>query len=100
MEKGFDEYYGQTDQAYCHNYYPSYMDSNRNVSRQKNLKEFLPENAKASVENCGHDHLKCLWSGDDWTEAATSWLQEAGVRQSSGDHTPFFMYLSYTAPHA
>lgn len=98
-KKGFDEYYGQLDQRYCHDYYPAYMDSNRNTSKWS--REYIPQNKNSSNANCGPDHSKCLWSGDDWTNVATQWLKEEGQRQMDGTaDAPFFMYLAYTTPHA
>lgn len=93
---GFDLYFGQTDQAYCHNYYPAYMDVGPseywNVSDNK---VELPQNANASQASCGADRLQCRWSGDEWTAQAQAYLHTR-----ANNTQPFFLYLSYTAPHA
>uniref|UniRef100_A0A7S4DKW1 Sulfatase N-terminal domain-containing protein n=1 Tax=Lotharella globosa TaxID=91324 RepID=A0A7S4DKW1_9EUKA len=87
--KGFNYFFGQTDQANCHNYYPSFMYRNQdNVT--------IPENVGASDATCGPDREKCKWSGDLWTEEAIKFLGKF----AEGEKDPFFLYLSYTAPHA
>jgi hypothetical protein len=55
----------------------------------------LAMNNNASDRVCGPDRLKCRWSGDEWTARTIEYL-EARRNKSA----PFFLYLSYTAPHA
>lgn len=92
MSKGFDYYFGQTDQAKCHNYYPSLMWRNKSpVTIEKNV--------NASKAKCGVDRANCSWSGDLWTADAKSFLKDHAAG-GAYEGKPFFLYLSYTAPHA
>ena len=85
--QGFDYFYGQSNQWECHDYYPSWLFVNEtNTTIAKNL--------RASKASCGADHEKCTWSGDLFTTAAVDWIQQ------QGSATPWFLYLSYTSPHA
>jgi arylsulfatase A len=84
-KQGFDFFYGQSNQWECHNYYPSWLFVNdTNTTVEKNF--------NASTVNCGPEHSKCTWSGNLFTAAATGWIE-----QQVG---PWFLYLSYTSPHA
>eukprot|EP00729_Bicosta_minor_P008985 gene8985-6743_t len=90
LDKGFEHYYGQLDQGYCHNYYPYLMDFGVLTANGTHNTSQIPieANQHASEENCGDDRLLCRWSGDLWTE------------QSNASTQPWLLYLSYTAPHA
>ena len=63
-------------------------------STQNTSKLDIPANKDASPSYCGTDRLKCVWSGDLWTEQAVSFIMGAPTKQ------PWLLYLSYTAPHA
>eukprot|EP00049_Salpingoeca_infusionum_P006356 m.105623 g.105623 ORF g.105623 m.105623 type:complete len:506 (+) comp13283_c0_seq3:337-1854(+) len=87
--RGFDYYYGQSDQTQCHNYYPAWMyRGEQNITVNQNL--------NADPESCGADAKSCLWSGDAWTQDAVTFLKN----HTNTSSTPFFLYLAYTAPHA
>lgn len=74
--RGFDEFYGYLDQQHAHNSYPDHLWDNQNES-------FLTGN--------WFDQRK-QFSNDLFTERALKFV--AGARQ------PFFLYLTYTIPHA
>lgn len=95
LDKGFDYYYGQLSQGYCHNYYPDHMDHGVVLQNgtQQTSEIPIPANTNASEYNCGTDHLKCAWSGDLWTNDTLRFIGSAPA-------TPWYLYLSYTAPHA
>ena len=97
MDKGFEYYYGQLDQGYCHNYYPYLMDFGVITANgtQNTTKIPIEPNQNASNANCGADRLLCRWSGDLWTEQATFFIS-----QTTASTEPWLLYLSYTAPHA
>lgn len=94
ITKGFDVYYGQTDQNDCHNYYPYRMDSNR--AEAVNFTEYLVDNKMASPASCGADRDNCTWTGDIWTDLAVGYIHE----RTPSEPEPFFLYLSWTTPHA
>lgn len=87
-KQGFDGFYGQSDQYQCHDYYPPFMfNDTANLTVSKNV--------GASVETCGYEHSKCVWSADLWTTDAVDWVSAAGANKA-----PWFLYLAYTSPHA
>ena len=109
VEGGFDIYFGQTDQGYCHNYYPDHMNVGPDNHWNTSDNTFpIAENVNASDAKCGTDRLNCRWSGDEWTAQAKAYLQnrssatdsESESFGSNEEQNPFFLYLSYTAPHA
>eukprot|EP00756_Hemistasia_phaeocysticola_P040048 Hpha_TRINITY_DN16844_c1_g1::TRINITY_DN16844_c1_g1_i1::g.152638::m.152638 len=90
--QGFDWFYGQFDQNMCHNYYPHYMWNNTAV-------DHIHKNEFAMIGACGHDHSKCDWSGDLWTQDAVDYIvNNGGTRRPT--EKPFFAYVSFTSPHA
>lgn len=99
LDKGFEYYYGQMNQGYCHNYYPSYMDFGEILPNgtHSTSEITIPANINASEKNCGPDRLKCMWSGDLWTNETRTFLASP---EASSATTPWMLYLSYTAPHA
>ena len=84
--QGFGSFYGQSDQYQCHDYYPPFM-----FNDTANLT--VVKNGGASVDFCGPEHSKCVWSADLWTADAVDWV--CGSKE-----VPWFLYLAYTSPHA
>jgi arylsulfatase A-like enzyme len=74
--RGFDQFYGYLDQQHAHNSYPDHLWDNQNES-------FLTGN--------WFDQRK-QFSNDLFTERALKYVSAAT--------RPFFLYLSYTIPHA
>lgn len=128
MAKGFDYYYGQLDQKNCHNMYPTFifetdggLDSmydpeqapriqgtKRLPADRKYLKQLdIPENKNASRDYCmsPSGQQVCRFTHDLWTNRTVDILTKEAKRQAAdaakGQETaPFFVYLSYTDPHA
>ena len=75
--RGFDRFFGYLDQQHAHNYYPGHLWDNQNEI-------FLTSN--------WFDQRK-EYAPDLFTKRALDF-----VRQPPG--TPFFLYLTYTIPHA
>lgn len=86
--QGFDEYVGYLNQTHAHDYYPTHLfrcEPRTGFNRQLDL----PEN---------YEDKKALYSHDLFTTAALNYL-----RINKPDFVspkPFFLYLSYTIPHA
>lgn len=99
--KGCETYFGVLDQNDAHDMYPSEASyTNRfpasNGSRVWELVPF-PANANASRAACMAAGSTCVWSHELWTEAALAALASLSAAQPP---RPFFLYLSYTDPHA
>jgi len=75
--RGFDHFFGYLDQLHAHNYYPEHLWENQNEF-------FLTEN--------WFDQRK-QYAPDLFTRRALDFLER--LRQN-----PFFLYLTYTIPHA
>ncbi len=74
-KQGFDVFFGYNCQTLAHNYYPEYLWSNE-------TKINLPNQIKDSI-----------YSADLIQQKAIEYLNQK-------HHKPFFLYLSYTLPHA
>lgn len=83
--KGFDEFYGYLNQGHAHNSYPEYLWRNE-------VKEPIPQNVDDPAHK-GVSQTRAVFSNDLFTKEALAFLD----RHKNG---PFFLYLSYTVPHA
>jgi arylsulfatase A len=87
---GFDTFVGQPNQGLCHNMYPVTI-------TRGNTSVPLPLNTKAkSRDLCMAHPEKYNYTTDMFADAAVEWL---GSR-SAADERPFFLYVSFTVPHA
>ena len=87
---GFDTFVGQPNQALCHNMYPeSITVDNASVP--------LPLNraSKKSRDLCMAHPERYNYTTDVFADAAIQWLRVGWPRAR-----PFFLYLSFTVPHA
>jgi arylsulfatase A-like enzyme len=75
--KGFDEYFGYLNQTHAHDSYPQYLWRNQE-------KVQIPANA---------DGRKGAYSNDLFTQEALKFVRR-------NKDKPFFLYLTYTIPHA
>ena len=75
--RGFDRFYGYLDQQHAHNYYPEHLWDNQN-------EVFLTDN--------WFDQRK-VYAPDLFTKHSLDLLKNPPAR-------PFFLYLTYTIPHA
>lgn len=83
LKKGFQEFYGYTDQGEAHNYYPEWLWRN-------DEKESLPGNV---LEMPRVARERTTYSHDRFTEEALAFIDRR-------KDDPFFLYLAYTLPHA
>jgi len=86
--KGFQYYYGQLGQAECHNYYPEFIWENEDLID-------LPNNKGASRTRCMKSSNTCNYTHSLFTDRALTYLKERATKSN-----PFFLFLSYTIPHA
>ena len=84
---GFDEFYGYLDQVHAHNYYPAFL--MRNEAREA-LKNEVPGKGPFGG---GVASKKVEYSHDLITREAFSFIERHKEK-------PFFLYLSWTIPHA
>eukprot|EP00966_Prymnesium_polylepis_P043248 1004243-Prymnesium_polylepis.1 len=88
-EYGFDVYAGQPNQGLCHNMYPvSYTVQNESVPLPLNTKE-------KDRELCMAKPSRYNYTTDIFADHAIGWL-----RARPPSSRPFFLYLSFTVPHA
>lgn len=81
--KGFDYFFGYLNQGHAHNYYPDYLIKNEETFP-------LPENVQGGK---GYAAKRVHYTPDLFTKEALAFVDQ------NKDH-PFFLYLSYTQPHA
>lgn len=90
-EQGFDIFLGQINQSECHNMYPTRIDNGLG----KYTVNLTGNYNNPSRESClAHPEIY-NYTIDVFHEAGAAWLQDV-----AGGIKPFFMYLSYTIPHA
>ena len=89
LDQGFDYYYGQLDQANCHNMYPPFIWENTEQI-------FFPTNKDASRERCMKANNTCVWSHDLFTNKALEVIQQRAQHPDQ----PWFLEIAYTDPHA
>ena len=87
---GFDYFYGVTNQNLAHNYYPDYVLENENEIP-------LPLNKGASRHRCMNQPWTCNYTHDLFTHQAFEWITN---QTRNPTKQPFFLYLSWTLPHA
>jgi arylsulfatase A len=90
-KKGFDYFYGYLNQTRAHNYYPEYLDDNEGQDRLENKVTPVQENKGKGVGGIAIERKN--YSPDKLLEKTISFLDK--YKDSS-----FFLYLSYTLPHA
>lgn len=91
LEQGFDSFMGQVDQKLCHNMYPPFIDAG---NATLNLK-LVGNHGRLSRDLCMQDPGLYNYTIDVFHEAGMAWLEVAVRRRA-----PFFLYLSFTIPHA
>jgi arylsulfatase A-like enzyme len=85
--QGFDYFYGYLNQRHAHNYYPTFLWRNEEKVKLRNT---VPNEDQ---EGSGVSDNKLDYSHDLFTQEAIGFLE----KNAGG---PFFLYLSYTLPHA
>lgn len=92
VEQGFDEFYGQIDQALCHNMYPCKLDMG---TGRNNVDMGAGNCGQKSRDICMAHPERFNYTIDQFHEAGMAWLEKAAKGSK-----PFFLYLSFTVPHA
>ena len=98
LSQGFDYFIGQVDQSTCHNMYPQYIDQGRGI---RNVPLPLNQKNPRSREACMAHPDQYNYTVDITQNYALRWIRNhaAGSFFSPRDD-PFFMYMSFTIPHA
>ena len=91
LQQGFSIFIGQKSQGLCHNMYPKHID------REDGFLNFpLSGNFQnKSRELCMKKPERYNYTIDVFQDAAIAWMTEVSKTTS-----PFFLYMSYTIPHA
>ena len=92
-KKGFDYWFGYLNQRHAHNYYPEFLWKNQEkIAVEGN--QLPPESsAEDRIGGWGRSVKQVTYSGDLFTKEALAFLEQNKDR-------PFFLYLTYTTPHA
>ena len=91
MDRGFDHYYGLRDGC-CNFWNPGVKREGEPEPGRKGRKRAWCDDAKTYQPYTPKD--KKFYTTDAFTDKALAWLDEKEVKAK-----PFFLYLSYTAPH-
>jgi arylsulfatase A-like enzyme len=101
-KKGFDYWFGYLNQRHAHNYYPEFLWRNEGSIPIEGNK--LP---KPEPGGWGESASKVTYSPDLFTKEALSFVEQnsdfaCATPDKSPDKKsrPFFLYLTYTIPHA
>ena len=94
---GFDHFFGCLCQRIAHNHYPSYLWRNREKVPLDNVylypHETLPADAKPADAASYAKYIGKQYAGDLFADEALGFIRR------HRDH-PFFLYLTFTIPHA
>ncbi|CAK9084067.1 unnamed protein product [Durusdinium trenchii] len=93
LRQGFDVFVGQVDQALCHNMYPKEIDTGDGTLNFK---------LSGNIHSPSPTRERCMQSPDSYNYTIDVFHKEAmsWMRQVAQTSQPFFLYLSYTVPHA
>jgi arylsulfatase A-like enzyme len=90
---GFDYFFGYLSMWHAHNYYPEFLWRNGKKVKLNNVGKHLEKHYKEGQELLtGYGIERNEYTSDLFTQDALSWI--------SNQNTPFFLFLSYTIPHA
>ena len=92
LQQGFDYFFGQVNQAQCHNMYPRVLDVGNGTG---NLNLTLNYKDK-SRQLCMANPQQYNYTTDLFQTQALNWMRKAAQDPT----TPFFLYISFTVPHA
>lgn len=90
-KKGFDYFYGYLNQIRAHNYYPDYLWENETRVPLANEVEIVQETYAKGIGS--YATSKVEYSHDLFTDKALEFID-------TNADSMFFLYLSYTIPHA
>mmetsp|Transcript_35328 Transcript_35328/g.43607 ORF Transcript_35328/g.43607 Transcript_35328/m.43607 type:complete len:543 (+) Transcript_35328:439-2067(+) len=94
LDKGFDKFFGQLTHEDSHIFFPDRIYDNTRENKRYDANLHLPKNERASEERCTSQPESCEFIHDLYTEEAVSL-----IKQRTNKENPFFLFLSYTAPH-
>lgn len=110
---GFDYFYGQPDQAGCHDMYPvGYNGTDPAAAGRPTVFDnttalYLPQNVGASRERCMQQGGGgCWYTHDAWTNKSLELIEQEAARQraelaaGAKEAAPFALLVAYTDPHA
>jgi arylsulfatase A-like enzyme len=106
LQQGFDFFVGQINQAYCHNMYPRFIDvANGTLNLNLSLNWKIPDNAHEARAACMAKPKEYNYTVDITHRQSMEWLQKHVAQQQLRSragvaHVPFFLYESFTVPHA
>ena len=92
--QGFDAFFGQINQADCHDMYPELVDTQMKgaaVAKANCTLNWKPKNRNLCMANPSEYN----YTIDMFQDRAFDW-----VNTVAGGEKPFFLYLSFTVPHA
>jgi arylsulfatase A-like enzyme len=90
---GFDFFFGYLSMWHAHNYYPDFLWKNGEKVPLKNLVQHPEKHYKVNQESLvGLASEKVDYSHDLFSDAALDYIEK--------QDKPFFLFLSYTIPHA
>ena len=90
-DRGFDHYYGLRDGC-CNMWNPGVKRAGEPEPGRKNIVRYWCDDAKTYHPYTPHD--KKFYAADAFTDKPLQWLDEKELEDK-----PFFLYVSYTAPH-
>jgi arylsulfatase A-like enzyme len=92
-KKGFDYWFGYLNQRHAHNYYPEFLWKNQEkIAVEGN--QLPPESsAEDRIGGWGRSVKQVTYSDDLFTKEALAFVEQ-------NQDKPFFLYLTYTIPHA
>lgn len=85
-QRGFDEFFGYLSQTHAHDYYPTQL-----WRSSRTVLDVVDDTTRVLFQNL--NGAKGEYSHDLFTQAATNYIRGA-------KYQPFFLFLSYTIPHA
>ncbi|UCC97114.1 MAG: arylsulfatase [Phycisphaerales bacterium] len=92
-DNGFDHFFGYLSMWHAHNYYPDFLWRNREKVPLRNAVQHPDKHYKENQKNLvGLASEKVDYSHDLFSEAALKFIEEKD--------RPFFLFVSYTIPHA
>lgn len=90
---GFDYFFGYLSMWHAHNYYPEFLWKNGKKIKLNNVVERPKEHyKKGQAELTGYATVRKDYTPDLFTEDALKYIEN--------QKSPFFLYLTYTIPHA
>lgn len=92
-KQGFDFFYGYLNQVHAHNYYPEFLWKNEQRVQLGNVVERF--NRSYGGFTGGWATKRVAYSHDLVAEEALTF-----IREQAKNEDPFFLYLSWTIPHA